>query len=126
MTQSKGRPVSRGRHLVIGVLSISVLITGVRPGGLGATMAMILAAHEPSLLILTGRSTEKTEAVAKEIRTNHAGVKTRVLKLDLALIATTEEAAREVISYLEPCVDILINNAGVMSTSDRVITNDGK
>ena len=89
-------------------------------------MAMILAAHEPSLLIITGRSIEKTEAVAKEITTNYAGVKIRILKLDLASIAATEEAAREVISYPEPCIDILINNAGIMSISDRVITNDGK
>ncbi|MCJ1355126.1 MAG: hypothetical protein MMC33_005117 [Icmadophila ericetorum] len=103
----------------------TILITGVSLGGLGATMTAILAAQEPSLLILTGRSVEKTEALAKEINANHPEVKTRVLKLDLASLAAMEKAAREVLSYSEPCIDILINNAGVMNVPDRIVTDDG-
>lgn len=40
---------------------------------------------------------------------------TRKLQLDLASLTQVRKAAEEVLSYQEPCVDVLINNAAIVS-----------
>jgi NAD(P)-dependent dehydrogenase (short-subunit alcohol dehydrogenase family) len=102
-----------------------VLITGVGPNGLGAILSQTLAAHGPALLILTGRSVEKVEIVAKNIASTSPNVATRVLQLDLASLESVREATKEVNAYSEPSIDILINNAGVMNIPERTLTTDG-
>ena len=102
-----------------------VLITGVGPNGLGATLAKELARKSPALLVLTGRTLEKVEAVAKEISAETPGVKTRILKLDIASFQSIEAAAKEVNSYSEPGIDLLFNNAGVMNIPERTLSVDG-
>lgn len=97
------------------------LITGVSPGGIGASTAVALASEAPKLLILTGRTEAKTAAVIAEIQKAHPGVSTRFLQLDLANNASVRTAAREIMddSSIEQ-IDVLINNAGVLMSSHDV------
>ncbi len=102
----------------------AVLITGVGPNGLGATIAESLASQGPALLILTGRSIEKTEVVTRELSSKHPEVCTRTLRLDLSSFESVKEAAAEVNNYTES-INVLINNAGVMNVPERTLSVDG-
>ena len=88
-------------------------------------MAAALATQEPKLLILTGRSPSKVEEVIRTITAKCPTVKTRILELDLASIASISSAADQVHSYAEPAIDIVINNAGVMNIPERSLSVDG-
>ncbi|KAF2677440.1 NAD(P)-binding protein [Lentithecium fluviatile CBS 122367] len=102
-----------------------VLITGASPNGLGAALAQSLAAHRPELLILTGRTSTKVEAVAKEITTSTPGVKVRIVLFDISSFASIAKAAEEINGYAEPNIDIVFNNAGVMNIPERRLSADG-
>lgn len=102
----------------------TVLVTGVSPDGLGANFAITIAKHAPGLLILAGRDTTKSEQTAKRIAEVAPSVAVRLLKLDLASQAQIREAAKEVNSYSEKYIDVLVNNAGIMAVPYR-LTADG-
>ncbi|KAF2661580.1 WW domain-containing oxidoreductase [Lophiostoma macrostomum CBS 122681] len=91
-----------------------VLTTGVSPGGLGAQFVESIAKHKPALLILAGRSPSKVKATADKIRSENGDVETRVLALNLSSQARVREAAKEVLAYPEPAIDVVVNSAGVM------------
>lgn len=99
----------------------NILITGVGPNGLGETLVHSLAAHTPALLILAGRDTAKVGTVADAVKSAHPDTQTRVLKLDLASLASVREAAAQV---KEP-LHLIVNNAGVMNIPTRTLTTDG-
>ena len=101
------------------------MITGVSPNGLGAELAQILAAHSPSLLILAGRSQTKVQAAMNQISQAFPSVPIRFLSLDVSSLASVRSAAAEVNAYLEPHIDVLINNAGVMNIPTRTLSVDG-
>jgi NAD(P)-dependent dehydrogenase (short-subunit alcohol dehydrogenase family) len=91
----------------------TILLTGVSPNGLGLTIAKTLAQHSPRLLILTARSLATLQAVAAEIT-----CPLRLLPLDLSSQSNVRAAAAKVQSWdevKEHGIDILINNAGIMS-----------
>ncbi|KAF2122496.1 hypothetical protein BDV96DRAFT_482071 [Lophiotrema nucula] len=92
-----------------------VLTTGVSPGGLGAHFVETIAKHKPKLLILAGRSSSKIQATADKIASIAPEVGTKLLVLDLASQAQIRSAAQEVLSYAEPAIDVLVNNAGIMA-----------
>ncbi|KAL8692174.1 MAG: hypothetical protein Q9218_002751 [Villophora microphyllina] len=101
-----------------------VPITGVGPNGLGETQALLLAGQNPARLIITGRSLDKVGASAKTIRNAHPSVEVSTKELDLALLHSVKEAAKEVQkSYGN--IDILINNAGVMDIPERILSIEG-
>ncbi|HSM03288.1 MAG TPA: SDR family oxidoreductase [Longimicrobiales bacterium] len=84
------------------------LVTGAS-GGLGADIARELAARGTPL-VLTARSREPMEALARELGTAH-GVPVLVLALDLA----TPDAGNRLADEVEAAgveVDLLVNNAG--------------
>ncbi|KAK4243210.1 hypothetical protein C7999DRAFT_18411 [Corynascus novoguineensis] len=92
-----------------------VLTTGVSPGGLGAAFVESVAAAQPALLILAGRSLAKVRETADNITTQHPNVKVRLLELDLGSLAAVRQAAEAVLSWDDvPKIDVLVNNAGVM------------
>ncbi|TFK78018.1 NAD(P)-binding protein, partial [Polyporus arcularius HHB13444] len=93
----------------------TILVTGVTPGGLGAHFAQVVAAHQPKLLILAGRSGPKVAETARALEAAYPGVATRTLELDLGSQAQIRKAAAEVLSWPEP-IDVLVNNAGIMAT----------
>ncbi|KAF2714124.1 dehydrogenase [Pleomassaria siparia CBS 279.74] len=93
-----------------------VLATGVSPNSLGAQFVETIAHYKPSLLILAGRSAAKVQATADKIKANFetANVETRVLILDLASQVQIREAAKEVLTYPETNIDVVVNSAGIM------------
>ena len=73
-------------------------------------------------VIILCRSLEKAEDAAKDIEAK-TGNKVEIEKLDLASLKSVRECANQLISKLDQ-VDILINNAGVM-TCPEWKTEDG-
>lgn len=100
------------------------LITGVSLGGIGGATAKALASQSPKLLILTGRTKEKVDAVISEIQSSFPTVASRFLQLDLSSQSQVRKAAKEVLAYEEP-IDVLINNAGVATVAERTLSEDG-
>ncbi|MCJ1245219.1 hypothetical protein MMC30_002421 [Trapelia coarctata] len=94
-----------------------VLVIGAGPNGLGAALA--------KLLILTGRSLKKGEAVTNELQLSFPEVTTRALELDLASFDSIHAAVTQVNAYSEPHIDILFNNAGVTNLPTRTLSADG-
>jgi NAD(P)-dependent dehydrogenase (short-subunit alcohol dehydrogenase family) len=101
-----------------------ILITGVNAGGIGGATAKALATQSPKLLILSGRSAEKVDAVISEIHKSFPNVQCRFLQMDLSSINSVRKAGSEVMTYKED-INILINNAGVMAIPDLTLSTDG-
>jgi NAD(P)-dependent dehydrogenase (short-subunit alcohol dehydrogenase family) len=89
----------------------TVLVTGATDG-LGRVVARDLAARGLEVLV-HGRSAERAAAVAEEV--GAAGVHLA----DFSVLADVRALAEAL-----PRVDVLVNNAGVMS-GERVVTGDG-
>jgi NAD(P)-dependent dehydrogenase (short-subunit alcohol dehydrogenase family) len=111
------------------VLFDLVLITGCSPNGLGASAAGSIAAHNPNLLVLAGRSRSKIELTQAALKARFPAVNSTVLELDLASFASVRKAADELNTYSER-LDVLINNAAIMATpftktADRFESNFG-
>lgn len=98
------------------------MITGVSPKSLGETLASTVAQHSPANLILASRTLAKVEQVVRSI-TSSTSVKPRIVILDLASQQSTRNAAAEIQQCIKH-VDVLINNAAVVS-SERRETEDG-
>ncbi len=96
-------------------------ITGVT-GGLGVNTAIELGRHGASLYV-TARDDAKAAAALKHIANDAPGTPVEVVELDLADLTATKAAAEGLLSSVEH-LDILINNAGVMATPQR-LTVDG-
>ena len=93
-----------------------ILTTGVSPGGLGGEFVTKIAAHNPKLLILASRNLAKAQQVTEAISAVSPNVKTRLLELDLANMASVRKAAGEVMAYTDvPAIDALVLNAGIMA-----------
>ena len=101
-----------------------ILITGVSTRGIGGATTRALATQSPSLLILTGRTPEKVQAVIDELKAEYPAVSYRALLMDLGSQKSVRQAAQEVLTYPEN-IDILINNAGVMALPERTLSEDG-
>ncbi len=84
----------------------TALVTGAS-AGLGAQFARLFAADGCDL-VLVARRRESLEALAAELRAEHA-VAVQVIAADLA----RPEAAEALVAHLEGPVDYLVNNAGV-------------
>lgn len=97
------------------------LITGAT-GGLGRHVALELA-RKGGNLILAARTVERVRDLATQIHSEAPGVAVDVVSLDLAEL-TSVRAGAELILRDHKRLDVLINNAGVMGTPQR-ITADG-
>ena len=102
----------------------TVLITGVGPNGLGQATADAIAAQQPNLIIISGRSKEKLNASQAALHAYFPSVPVRQLILDLSSQKSVRAAAAEVNAYTEN-IDVVINNAGVMAIPKRTTTEDG-
>jgi NAD(P)-dependent dehydrogenase (short-subunit alcohol dehydrogenase family) len=96
----------------------------VSPNGLGEALSKAIAAKGPSLLLITARSSAKSDAVARQLRTEHPELDVRCVTLDLSSFKSVRQAAEEV-SSLTDRIDVLINNAGVMGLPERTLSEDG-
>jgi NAD(P)-dependent dehydrogenase (short-subunit alcohol dehydrogenase family) len=97
----------------------SAVVTGGN-SGVGWHSAKALAAHGCQVM-LACRDTDRAAAAAERIQAAHPGADVEIARLDLASMASVREFSE---SRVET-IDILINNAGVMSPPRRVITADG-
>ena len=96
-------------------------ITGVT-GGLGVNTAIELGRHGASLIV-TARDDAKAATALEHIEKEAPGTKVDVIELDLADLTQTKAAAASLAGTVKH-LDILINNAGVMATPQR-LTVDG-
>lgn len=99
----------------------TALVTGT--GGLGLAAAMALA-QAGAQVIVAGRSAQKGAAALAQITAvaPHADARFEVLDLgDLASVAGFAAQAGQSL----PQLDILINNAGIMTPPKRLATKDG-
>ncbi|MCL2783084.1 MAG: SDR family NAD(P)-dependent oxidoreductase, partial [Propionibacteriaceae bacterium] len=93
----------------------TIVITGASDG-IGAAAARQLAVDGHNL-VLVGRSPEKTHAVAERL---HA----QAIVADFAHLDEVRHLADELLE-LCPVIDVLANNAGLLSPAKRAVTDDG-
>ncbi|HEV3422786.1 MAG TPA: oxidoreductase [Paraburkholderia sp.] len=98
------------------------VITGAT-GGLGFETALALAAAGANV-VLTGRNLQKGNAALAAIRAQHPAAVIRYEHLDLASLASVREFA-ERLAHAHAALDLLVNNAGVMTPPARKTTADG-
>lgn len=97
------------------------VVTGAN-GGLGLATAKALAA-KGAHVVMAARDQAKAAAAHDAILALHAEASLELVPLDLASLASVEQAAKEVLDRHEH-VDLLINNAGLMAMPERQ-TADG-
>jgi NAD(P)-dependent dehydrogenase (short-subunit alcohol dehydrogenase family) len=110
---AKDMPAQTGRQVVI---------TGAT-GGLGFETALALAATGADV-VLTGRNAEKGRLALAAIRARHPAATVRYEHLDLANLNSIAEFA-ERLNHDQGSLDLLVNNAGVMTPPNRERTADG-
>jgi NAD(P)-dependent dehydrogenase (short-subunit alcohol dehydrogenase family) len=88
------------------------VVTGAS-GGIGLETATVLA-RRGATVVLACRDMAKAGLAAGRIRAEAGRASVRVVHLDLAALASVREAAEEIRSSC-PRLDLLINNAGVMT-----------
>ena len=76
--------------------------------------------HNPKLLILAGRSKKAIDETIITIGGSASSENVRAVVLDLADLESVRKAAAEILE-ITPTVDVLINNAGIMSESSSCI-----
>jgi NAD(P)-dependent dehydrogenase (short-subunit alcohol dehydrogenase family) len=89
----------------------TAVVTGAS-AGLGLETATALAGRGASV-VLACRNVGKAEGAAERIRAKAGRERVRVVRLDLASLASVRAAADEIRSTC-PRLDLLVNNAGVM------------
>lgn len=99
----------------------TAVITGT--GGLGFEAALSLARHGFAI-VLAGRNAAKGAEAIASLRTQVPGAEARLELVDLASLASVRELAERLLARGEG-IDVLINNAGVMSPPQRKLTADG-
>ena len=87
----------------------TALVTGAN-SGIGVVEARELAKHGADV-VLAVRKTDAGEQVADRIRATGASGSVRVERLDLASL----DSVRELAARFEGSLDLLVNNAGVMT-----------
>ncbi|HEY0474393.1 MAG TPA: SDR family oxidoreductase [Kribbella sp.] len=98
------------------------VVTGAN-SGTGKEAAKRLAAAG-ARVILAVRTVSKGEAARAEILTEHPAAQLEVRRIDLADLASVKEFADGMIADGAP-LDLLVNNAGVMTPPSRMTTADG-
>jgi NAD(P)-dependent dehydrogenase (short-subunit alcohol dehydrogenase family) len=98
------------------------VVTGAN-SGTGKEAATRLAAAG-ARVVMAVRTIAKGEAAQAEIRTAHPHAQLEVRRLDLADLAGVQDFADGLIADGTP-IDLLVNNAGVMTPPTRFTTTDG-
>ncbi|EXJ72634.1 uncharacterized protein A1O5_03780 [Cladophialophora psammophila CBS 110553] len=104
----------------------TILITGVNKGGLGGKMVEILSAHSPKTLILASRTPSKIQDIIDEARSKAPDTTYIAVPLDLSSQASCRSAASSIMSNAQvEQIDLVFNNAAVMSLPDRQLSPEG-
>jgi NAD(P)-dependent dehydrogenase (short-subunit alcohol dehydrogenase family) len=115
--------VSRSLTLTLPDLSGKLAVVTGANSGLGLGLARALGGAGADV-IMAVRSREKGEAAITEIRSTAAHAKLALKSLDLASLESVAALGEELVSEGRP-IDLLINNAGVMTPPQRQLTDDG-
>lgn len=99
----------------------TILITGAN-SGLGYQSAVALA-RKGARVLMGCRDPRRAAAALVRLRGEVSGAQAEIVPLDLASLASIEQAASDVASRVES-LDVLINNAGVMAVGETT-TADG-
>jgi NAD(P)-dependent dehydrogenase (short-subunit alcohol dehydrogenase family) len=99
----------------------TILVTGATDG-LGRSVAHELAGKGATML-LHGRSPERLEATLEELSSQTGGENASSYLADLSSLATVRDLAQRILSEHER-LDVLVNNAGVISP-ERKVSEDG-
>ncbi|MCW1401031.1 SDR family oxidoreductase [Novosphingobium sp. MW5] len=99
----------------------TAIVTGT--GGLGFEVARKLASLG-ARLIIAGRNPTKGQAALAHIAAAVPGADIRFELLDLAALASVKDFARRMVREGH-AIDLLVNNAGIMSPPKRRVTVDG-
>lgn len=99
----------------------SAIVTGT--GGLGYETALELAKNGAEVILAGRNSTKGTEAV-KKILHSHPSSNIRFEELDLASLASVKSFSDRMLKSRQS-LELLINNAGVMTPPTRKTTKDG-
>jgi NAD(P)-dependent dehydrogenase (short-subunit alcohol dehydrogenase family) len=92
-----------------------VVVTGASDG-IGAAAARILASRGEHVVVV-GRSPDKTRAIATELAADHHVADFTSLDQVRDLAATLQTR--------HPRIDVLVNNAGIIAGTRRIVTSDG-
>jgi NAD(P)-dependent dehydrogenase (short-subunit alcohol dehydrogenase family) len=98
------------------------VVTGASDG-IGRVIATSLA-RAGAEVIMPVRSATKGEAAAESIRTAVAGARVSIRPLDLSSLDSVAALVNQ-LNTEGRAIDILINNAGVMTPPERQVTTDG-
>ncbi|KIW73557.1 hypothetical protein PV04_01662 [Phialophora macrospora] len=104
----------------------SILITGINKGGLGGKMVEILSAHSPKMLILASRTPSKIQDIIEDSKSKSPSTTYVPIALDLGSQKSVREAAASILSNAQiQQIDIVFNNAAVMSIPERQLSPEG-
>jgi NAD(P)-dependent dehydrogenase (short-subunit alcohol dehydrogenase family) len=95
----------------------------VSPESIGSSIALSIASQAPAQLLLASRTQYKLEEVLKTVRDAYPDVPVALVALDLMSQESVKVAAAEIASLTDR-LDLIINNAGVMSQT-RITTKEG-
>ncbi len=110
----------RWKPLAVSLRGRTVVITGAT-SGLGRAAASQLA-DLGARVILVGRDPDKAEATRREIVATTGNDEVAVALADLSLLADVRKLAKRLLE--EPCIHVLVNNAGVL-LNRRTTTAEG-
>jgi len=97
------------------------VVTGT--GGIGYETALVLAQHGAEV-ILAGRNERKGREAIHKLLALAPGARVRFELLDLADLSSVDAFSKQLLAQDRP-VDLLVNNAGVMTPPSRRTTVDG-
>jgi NAD(P)-dependent dehydrogenase (short-subunit alcohol dehydrogenase family) len=95
----------------------------VSPESIGSSIALSIASQAPAQLLFASRTQSKLEEVLKTVRDAHPDVPVALVALDLMSQESVKAAAVKIASLTDR-LDLIINNAGVMSQT-RITTKEG-
>ena len=105
------------------LLTIPVLITGPSKDGIGAEVVKTLASGDLDHLLLVGRNEAIITPIIREIQKTNSNIKVTYVQCDLLHNGSVRKAVR--INSLVHKIDILINNAGIMTARTFRKSADG-
>jgi len=104
----------------------TILITGINKSGLGGKMVEILSAHSPKTLILASRTPSKIEEIVDSWKASSPNTTYIPVALDLGSQKSCREAASSILADAQiQQIDLVFNNAGVMSIPQREFSPEG-
>jgi NAD(P)-dependent dehydrogenase (short-subunit alcohol dehydrogenase family) len=117
------RIMPKSLDITIPDLTGSLAVVTGASDGVGFEIAVRLA-RSGAEIVMPVRNVDKGESAAARIRERSAGADIRLHALDLSSLASVASFSDELLAEGRP-IDILINNAGLMSPPTRQVTEDG-